>query len=436
MKENPLVVDYRQVSTLKPCNRNSRKHSKHQIRQIAQSIEFFGFTNPILVDSEGMIVAGHGRVEAAKLLRIGSVPTICLDQLSPDQIRAYMIADNKLAENAGWDRNILAIEFQHLLSLGLDLELTGFCLPEIDLLIQDPGSAVEGVIPAPGNQVSARGDIWQLRNHRLLCGSALERDCFQALMKDQKADLVFIDPPYNVPIDGNAANIAGKSSTTYREFVMATGEMSDDQFHQFLSTALGHLQEFSRSGSVHFVCMDWRHLLLLLDVGKGTYDALLNVCVWVKNTGGMGSFYRSRHEFVSVFRNGKSRYRNNIQLGRYGRNRTNVWEYPNLNTLSRIGDEGDLLALHPTVKPTALVADALLDCSARGDIVLDSFLGSGTTIIAAERTGRVCYGVEIDPAYVDTAIRRWQKCSGEQAVHELSGRTFDEVELELATNGQ
>ena len=237
--------------------------------------------------------------------------------------------------------------------------------------------------------------------------------------------MVFTDPPYNV---GIAGNVSGKGAVKHGDFAMGTGEMNEIEFTKFLTDSLSLLARHSISGSVHCVCMDWRHIGEILSAGDCAYDTLLNLCVWIKDNGGQGSFYRSRHELVFVFRNGKARNRNNIQLGKFGRNRTNVWEYPAVRGLSQQqGDEGNLLALHPTVKPVPLVADAILDCSARGDLVLDPFLGSGSTLIAAERTGRVCYGIELDPRYVDVAIRRWQRHSGQHAVHACSGTKFDEV---------
>ena len=243
-------------------------------------------------------------------------------------------------------------------------------------------------------------------------------------MARRQASLVFIDPPYNVAIDGN---VSGKGSVRHREFAMASGEMNEAEYMSFLTTTLRLLARYSTADSVHFICMDWRHMGELLAAGRQTYDTLLNVCVWVKDNDGMGSFYRSQHELVFVFRNGKRRHRNNIQLGQYGRNRTNVWEYPGVNTLSRRSDEGNLLALHPTVKPVALVADAILDCSARGEIVLDAFIGSGSTLIAAERVGRICFGIEIDPLYVDVAIRRWQQHTGDHAIHAVTGKRFSDI---------
>jgi DNA modification methylase len=244
------------------------------------------------------------------------------------------------------------------------------------------------------------------------------------LMKGRKGDAVFVDPPYNVAIDGH---VSGNGSIHHREFEMASGEMTEKEFVEFLSASFGLLVRHSKPGSVHFACMDWRHAGEILAAGNQAYDALLNLCVWAKDKGGMGSFYRSQHEFIFVFRNGKASHRNNVQLGKFGRNRTNVWQYPGVNTLSRQGEEGNLLALHPTVKPVSMVADALLDCTRPGGLVMDSFLGSGSTLIAAERTGRICCGIELDPIYVDTAIQRWQRYTGGTAVHAESGMQFGEV---------
>jgi DNA modification methylase len=312
---------------------------------------------------------------------------------------------------------------------GLDVTITGFEIPEIDLILEGVKSKESDKddvfqINAAALAVSKSGDLWQLGKHRLLCGNSLDDASFATLMARRKANLVFTDPPYNVVVDGHAS---GNGQISHREFVMASGEMNEAEFVAFLNTGLRLLVKNSTAESVHFICMDWRHMGEILSAGRQSYDSLLNVCVWVKNNGGMGSFYRSRHELVFVFRNGKGRHRNNIQLGQFGRNRTNVWEYDCINSLSRQNEEGNLLALHPTVKPVAMVTDAILDCSARGDIVLDSFLGSGTTLIAAERVGRVCLGIELDPLYVDVAIRRWQRHTGDHAIHLASGKSFDEL---------
>jgi DNA modification methylase len=425
-----LHVEYCRVDELKPHSRNARIHSKHQIRQIAESIKAFGFTNPILIDRASRIVAGHGRARAAELLGMERVPTIQLENLNEDQIRAYVLADNRLAEKAGWDQNILAIELQHLLTIDSDFDvtITGFEVPEIDLILEESNSKPDTddifAVPDTGPPVTQSNDLWMLGKHRILCSNSMAKASYDVLMVRQRADVVFSDPPYNVAIDGN---VSGKGAVHHREFAMASGELTEAEFIAFLARTLGHLVRYSRNRSVHFICMDWRHIGELCTAGRQIYDELLNVCVWVKDNAGMGSFYRSRYELVFVFRNGKSPHRNNIQLGRFGRNRTNVWEYPGANTFSKQAEEGNLLALHPTVKPVALIADALLDCSARGQVVLDPFLGSGSTLIAAERVGRLCYGIEIDPLYVDVAIHRWQKYTGDRAIHALTGKSFDEV---------
>jgi DNA modification methylase len=429
-----LAVIYRPVDTLVPHSCNARTHSRHQIRQIAASIRAFGFTNPVLIDRKNTIIAGHGRVAAAKLLGLDQLPTILLEGLTDDQIRAYIIADNRLAENAGWDKSILAIELQHLITLddNFDVTITGFDVPEIDLIIeeangkQDKDDAVD--IADASRPVTQPGDLWLLGKHRVLCSSSLEESPYKVLLGTRKANLIFVDPPYNVEIDGHAC---GNGAVHHRDFAMASGEMNEAEFVAFLTTSLRLLARYSTSNSIHFVCMDWRHMDELLAAGRQIYDALLNLCIWVKNNGGLGSFYRSRHELVFVFRNGKGRHRNNVQLGQYGRNRTNIWEYPGVNSGSRHGEVGNLLALHPTVKPVALVADAILDCSARGDIVLDTFLGSGTTLVAAERVGRTCFGIEIDPLYVDITIRRWQRHTGDRAIHFATGKSFDDLAAAL-----
>ena len=430
VRDQALAVEYRSLSGLRPYSQNAHTHSNHQIKQIAESIRAFGFTNPVLIDSNNRIVAGHGRAKAAKSLGMEQVPTIRLENLTEGEVRAYVLADNKLAEAAGWDKSILAIELQHLLKIEtkFDITVTGFEIPEIDLLLSPGDDAPEAddlfEVEESADAVTRPEDIWRLGKHQILCGNAVEQASYSKLLGAKRAEVVFVDPPYNVPIDGN---VCGKGAIRHREFPMASGEMSGSQFSVFLATGLKLLARYSKSGSVHFVCMDWRHVDELLTAGKEVYGSVLNLCVWIKNNGGMGSLYRSRHELVFVFRNGEGKHRNNVQLGKYGRNRTNVWEYPSISSVSKSGEEGNLLALHPTVKPVRLVADALLDCSARGDLVLDAFLGSGSTLIAAERTGRICCGIELDPLYVDTAIRRWQRYTGGHAIHAASGKRFDDV---------
>ena len=426
------AVTMRALSDIRLDPKNPRSHNKRQIHQIARSIDTFGFNVPILIDSANQVIAGHGRVLACQELGWTEVPTICLEHLSSAQAKAYMIADNKLTDNSSWDENLLAQSLKALSELDLDFELDaiGFEMAEIDLYIEqldvsDHKDDEVVDLPAPNAiSVSKLGDLWTLGEHRILCGNALMAPDYETLLAGRLVDMVFTDPPYNVPIAGH---VMGNGRVQHREFAMAVGEMSVEQFTDFLKTVCTRLSAASTDGSIHFLCMDWRHLPEILAAGA-TYTEFKNLCVWTKDNAGMGSLYRSQHELVLVFKNGTARHVNNVQLGQYGRYRTNIWKYPGINSFGRSTGEGNLLELHPTVKPVALIADALLDCSNRGDRVLDVFLGSGSTLIAAQRTGRVCFGMELDPVYVDTAIRRWQKHTGLKAVHALTGTPFDEVE--------
>jgi DNA modification methylase len=423
------VVD-RAIGALRPYERNARTHSKKQIRQIARSIERFGFTNPVLVSDAGEIIAGHGRVEAARLLGWKQVPTIALSHLSEAERRAYVLADNKLALNAGWDRDILAIELQALVDLEFDVELTGFSLAEIDLVLDEASDAdpdqVDGeedqVTFAAGPAVSRQGDLWQLGRHRLLCGDARSAIDFEALMGGERADLVFTDPPYNVKIDGN---VCGLGTVKHREFAFASGEMSEVQFTGFLSDTLGNAAAVMRDGAIAFVCMDWRHIGELLAAGGACFTELKNLVVWNKTNGGMGGFYRSKHELVFVFKQGTAEHTNSFGLGETGRYRTNVWDYAGISSIGRSRSEE--LAMHPTVKPVALIADAIRDCSRRGEVVLDCFGGSGSTLIAAEKTGRAARLIEYDPLYCDTIVRRWEKLTGKRATLAVTNETFEDL---------
>jgi DNA modification methylase len=426
------------VDKLTPYPGNARKHSRKQIRQVAKSIERFGFTNPVLIDDDAQIIAGHGRVEAAKLLGMQSVPTLRLSHLSAADKRAYIIADNRLAEKAGWDRELLAIELQALIDLDFDIELTGFETGAVDIILEDAQEASdkpagpEDKTPDPlsGPAVSQPGDLWVLGNHRLVCGDARNDDAYQTLMCGEKATFAFTDPPYNVRIDGH---VCGSGAIHHREFAMASGEMSSEAFTGFLTTVFGRLAAHTTDGSIHDICMDWRHIEEVMTAGRAVYTELKNLCIWNKTNAGMGSFYRSQHELIFIWKSGEGAHVNNFELGQHGRNRTNVWTYAGVNTMrpERMVE----LASHPTVKPVALVADAIKDCSRRGDPVLDPFCGSGTILIAAERTGRKARAFEIDPQYVDVAVRRWQTYSGKTAILESTGQTFEEVEEQRLTSG-
>jgi DNA modification methylase len=420
----------REIAALRPYPRNARTHSRKQIKQIAASIERFGFTNPVLISDEGEIVAGHGRVEAAKLLGIKTVPTLALSHLSEAERRAYVLADNKLALTAGWDKEILAIELQGLVDLDFDVELTGFSLAEIDFVLDEAGeadpsgtdAAEDLVSEAAGQPVNRAGDLWILGRHLVLCGDTRNTADMDRLMDGQRADLVFTDPPYNVAIDGN---VCGLGSVKHREFAFASGEMSKSQFTAFLTGTLANIGRVMRDGAIAFVCMDWRHMGEALAAGEQAFAELKNVVVWNKTNGGMGAFYRSKHELIFVFKQGTAEHTNSFGLGETGRYRTNVWDYAGISSIG--SGRSEELAMHPTVKPVALIADAIRDCSRRGEIVLDGFGGSGSTLIAAEKTGRSARLIEYDPIYCDTIIRRWEKYTGKRAELEESGAVFEDV---------
>jgi DNA modification methylase len=430
-----LVIKYRLLDELKPNPLNPRRHTPKQIKQLAKAIYAFGFSVTIAIDGNDTIFAGHGRLLASKELKWKEIPTICIDHLNDAQKRAFMIADNRLNDASHFDETLLNENLQLLANADINLELTGFDMGEIDFRIENRPSTAKAEkkndraddIPRlkSNKPVSQLGEIWRLGEHRIICGNTCEAHTFEFLLGDQRADLIFSDPPYNVRIKGHVKVSANRRQ---REFAMAAGEMDEHQFTAFLSRTFGSLARSSKKGSIHFVCMDWRHMPEMLAAAKTAYSEIKNLCVWVKDNAGMGSFYRSKHELIGVFKNGRGQHTNNIRLGVHGRSRTNVWSYPGVGVFGRGTDEGKLAELHPTIKPVALVADAILDCSNRGDLVLDAFLGSGTTLIAAQRTGRRCYGIEIDPLYVDTIIRRYQAFTGDHATLEGDGRTFNQIE--------
>jgi DNA modification methylase len=414
---------------LVPAPNNARRHSRKQIEQIARSITSFGFTNPILIDNDGSVVAGHGRLEAAKLLGLKHVPTLCIEHLTPEALRAYRLADNRLAELADWDEPLLAIELHELQALDLDFDITdtGFELTEIDLKIQGLAPVPEAADEIPNIDentpvVSKTDDLWCLGSHRLVCNDARQQASYSQVLAGRQASMVLTDPPYNVPIQGH---VSGLGTVKHDEFAMASGEMSPDEYIRFLSSVFTLLGENSLPGSLHYIFIDWRHMDAILAAGNASYDSLINLCVWSKTNGGMGSLYRSRHELVFIFKHGRAPHINNVQLGRFGRYRTNVWDYPGINSFGKGRDEA--LRMHPTVKPVALLADAILDATNRGDSILDVFGGSGSTLLAAEQSGRCAHLIEIDPRYVDTTIRRWELLTGQSAVHSGTGLFFEDL---------
>lgn len=424
-----LHIEYLKPSALSPSPRNARTHSKKQIKQIAESIRQFGFTNPLLIDNDNMVLAGHGRLEAASLLQMEKLPCLRMEHMSPAQKRAYMLADNKLALNAGWDEELLALELQELLTLESDfkIDVTGFTIAEVDHLIdglevEEAGAPEDECLPELqfGNAVTREGDIWLLGPHRLICGNSLSAEVCRTLMGGEVAQMVFTDPPYNVKIDGNVSGL-GK----HREFAMASGEMNREQFTAFLRSVFLNQRDHSADGSIHFVCMDWRHMTEMLEASETAYSELKNLIVWAKDNGGMGTFYRSRHELIFAFKNGTAAHINSFELGQHGRYRTNVWSYKGMNSFG--GNRNAELGLHPTVKPVAMIVDAIKDVSTRNGVVLDLFGGSGSTLIAAHKTGRRGFLCELDPLYCDRTIRRWQTHAKDDAVLAATENTFEDL---------
>lgn len=437
-----LKIENVSVCKLKVNPLNPRAHSVRQVKALARSIAQFGFVAPVLIDKDGTLICGHGRIEAARSLAMVSVPAVRIEHLTPAQQRALMIADNKLCDMSAFDEGLLIENFK-LLSiegLSLDLEATGFAMGEIDVLLDLPqpvgkpdpdDDPVEAVYREPVNIV---GDIWQLGVHRLACGSSLDPAVWSALMAGEKAVMSISDAPYNVKIAGH---VSGLGKTKHQNFVMASGELDRDEFANFLTQVFRHEAQHSVSGSIHFAFIDWRHLGEMQAAGDTAFTELKNVIVWDKGGGGaMGSLYRSGHELIFCWKSGRAKHINNVDLGRWGRNRSNIWRYPGISTF-RHSDEGDLLAFHSTPKSVKMISDAILDVSKRGDLVIDAFLGSGTSIIAAERVARRCYGIELDPKYADIVIERYERHSGEPAVHCTTGRTFREIaEERLAGSGK
>lgn len=414
---------------LRPLGEATREHPPKQIRKIVRSIGEFGFVYPALLDQNGGVIAGWALVLAAREMHLREMPVVTITGLSEGKARMLRLALNRLYEDSRWNRDALRRELTHILEINddLEIEVSGFETAEIDCLILDDGSDEEDELPSEDDDrlsVTQLGDLWEAGEHRLLCGDAQDPASYDTLLGAERVEMVFTDPPYNVPIDGHAS---GLGATKHRDFVMGAGELSPQQFRELLCSSLGLAARYSVNGAIHFCCMDWRGLETLFAASKGIYSELKNLCVWDKTNAGMGSLYRSKHELILVFKVGTAPHINNVELGRHGRNRTNVWEYAGQTSLKGAKNK---LSLHPTVKPVPLVADAVRDCSHRGGIILDPFGGAGTTCIAAERTGRRAHLIELDPKYVDVSIRRWQRLSGRSAMHAQTGRSFDELARE------
>ncbi len=418
--------EYIATDKLVPYANNVKKHPQKQVRQIAVSIKQFGFINAIIVDENNQIIAGHGRFEAAKLLGLKQVPVMRVKNLTPLEIKAYRIADNQLTMNTGFDETLLRIEIKDLISLDpeFELETIGFETAQIDIILNDDTQEHDPADDVPSldeaHIITKSGDAWNMGNHRLVCGDSRYAEAFKSLMMDESAHMCLTDPPFNVRVDGH---VCGAGKIKHAEFAMASGEMSEDEFITFLSTVIALMVQFSRDGSLHYLFIDWRHVYELITAGRAHYTETKNICVWNKSNGGMGSFYRSKHEFVVVFKNGTAPHLNTIELGAHGRYRTNVWDYAGVN---QFGNQDDLKS-HPTVKNVVMLMDAIKDCTRRGHIVLDPFAGSGSTLIACEKTGRKARCIEYEPKYCDVIIRRWQTLTGLDAIHVATGKTFNQI---------
>lgn len=418
----------KQLADLRVSRHQARTHDEHQIALVMGSFDRFGMINPVIVDEDGEIIAGAARFEAARRLGIAALPAVPVAHLSADEKRAYRLADNRIAELAGWDTRALAIEFNHLIEIDFDPGSLGFTVPEIDIVLcagedgeNKPDETMDGIDPVEV-PVSRRGDMFGLGKHRLLCGDTMDPASFSRLMGTEAARLALSDPPYNCPIDGF---VGGLGKVKHREFDMAAGEMSEAQFTDFLSRYYANVCAHLIDGGLVYTFMDWRQQLPLLTAARDSGLKQINLCIWNKLTGGMGSFYRSQHELCAIHRHGHAPHLNLVELGRHGRYRTNVWDQQGMAGFSAERDE--LLKAHPTVKPWPLLAEAIRDCTRHGDIVLDPFLGSGSTLIAAEKTGRVCRGIELDPAYCDVIIARFEKLTGKAAVRLETGLSFADL---------
>jgi len=430
----PLEILWIETDKIEDAPRRIRKALAAQVEAVKRSMERFGNRIPILVggvnaDGKHRVIDGHSRLAAARLLGAVSIPCIVVNDLPEVELRRLALSLNKLQETGIWDEEVLSLEITEIIEIDGDLEFPGFELPEIEAIRfrdtggddLDPADDLSGLRHSDATPVTRFGDLWLLGDHQLLCGSARDGTGLANILLDQPVDAVFTDPPYNLKINGHVRDASGG----FAEFAEASGEMSRKEFVAFLIETLDSASCRVKPGGVLFACMDWRHVGEMAEALEALGLGLLNICVWVKTNPGMGSLYRSQHEFVFAAKKPGAGHRNNIQLGQYGRNRSNVWHYA--GATGGRADSDDDFDSHPTVKPIRLVMDALLDVTAPGELVVDPFLGSGSTLLAAERTRRRCVGVEVEPAYVDLTIRRWQEMTRGNAVHAATGETFEEV---------
>jgi DNA modification methylase len=416
-----LKIRYLATSSLSQNPANARTHPKAQIAKLKKAITQFGFVSPIIIDEQLMILAGHGRHHAALELGLAEVPTIMLQDMSEADVRAFVLADNIIADKAGYDKAILRSELQYLADVGYEVEITGLDTIEIDSLLAidtEETSDSDDIVELPSKEppITRLGDFWHTGPHRLLVGDARDPVAIERLMGGELAELVFTDPPYGCVI---ANNVSGSGKVTHDNFVMGAGQESLPELATtILRPAFRNVARHCRAGAIAFVCSDWRAAPHMLDAAAGVFEEVKNWIIWVKTNAGLGTFYRSQFEIILAFKVSAGKTINNFGLGEGGRHRSNVWTYAGANTF-RAGRMRDLID-HPTCKPKKLVADAILDCSRRGSIVLDVFAGSGTSIVAAAATGRRGFGIEIDPKYADVILRRVAEEVGEPPL--LNGR--------------
>jgi DNA modification methylase len=418
---NPTLV---RLDALAPLGRQTRKHPDSQIRKLQASLQQYGFVLPIAIDAQCRVVAGWGLVLAARNMGLAEIPAVIIDDLDEAKLRLLRVALNRLGEDSSWDMEALKLEFSEVLEISgeIDLQISCFDMGQIDVALSSVGEDEEDVLPALNDAeppVTRPGDLWLLGEHRILCGDALAPESYARLMRDERAQMVFADPPWNIPIAGN---VSGLGAVKHGDFAMACGEMSASEFKKFLMTSLGHAVAYSDDGALHFVCMHWSKMRELVAATDDLFSEMKNLCVWNKTNAGMGSLYRSKHELIFVFKKGTAPHINNIELGRFGRNRSNVWDFPGQNVLN--GTSRSKLSLHPTAKPVALVSDAIRDCSNRGGVILDPFGGVGSTLIAAQKTGRKARLTELEPRYVDATVMRWQNLTSKTAVNAETGAPY------------
>lgn len=408
------------IALIIASNKSLRKHYRKQLQKIINAIKKFGFTNPLLVDKQLRLLAGELRLLAAKELGMKQIPVIILEDLTEEEAEAIRILDNRIAEDSEWNYANLQEAIENLGKFDISFEDLGFETVDYDKIFLNPdleesevknseqenADWLDANIPPKANL----WDLWRLGDHFILCGNSLLQKAFETLMQGELAQIVITDPPYNCKVNGH---VCGSGKIKHDEFAMASGEMTEAEFAEFISGFMQHLVQFSSNGSLHYIFMDWRNINILLTQGKKYYTELKDIAIWNKLSAGMGSLYRSQHEMIPIFKNGKAKHQNHIQLGKYGRYRTNVWDYPGVRATNP--ESLELLKFHPTPKNVGMLHSILLDTSSKNDIVLDCFGGSGSTLLAAERSKRRARLIEIDPRYVDVCIYRWEKETGKTA---------------------